>query len=134
MIFVDTSAWIFLFDERQQSKEAKQANTFYRENTKLCVVNDLIIEETHKWLVHHAYKKEKASKILEEFVEQNFAKIIPIENSDRAAACFIVQKYLDKSLSYTEAITAVMMKRTKIKEIFSFDTHFDLFPGITRVF
>lgn len=133
MIFVDTSAWIFLFDQRRGGKEAISAQEFYQRNTRPLVVTDLILEETHKWLVHHAFPKERALRILQEFINESFAKIVLMENTDRTAAIQFIHKYLDQGLSYTDAVTIAMMKRLKVKEIFSFDAHFDLFPGIVRV-
>ena len=133
MIFVDTSAWIFLFDGRRGGKEAVQAQEFYQRIKDPLVVTDLIIEETHKWLTHHAFSNQKALKILEGFVDQNFAKIIAIENIDRTLAYLSTKKYLDQGLSYTDAVTVAVMKRLKIRDVFSFDAHFDLFPGIARV-
>lgn len=133
MIFVDTSAWIFLFDQRRGGLEAVQARHFYQRNKEPLVVTDLIVEETHKWLIHHAFPKESAIEILKKFVDQEFAKILPIESIDRTTACLFSRKYLDQGISYTDALTVAMMKRIKVKEIFSFDAHFDLFPGISRV-
>lgn len=133
MILVDTSAWIFLFDQRRGGKESLQAREFFQSNKKPLAVTDLIIEETHKWLVHHAFPREKALEILKKFVDQDFAEIVPIEAIDRTAAYFLSKKFMDQNLSYTDAITVSIMKRMKLKEVFSFDAHFDLFPGIKRV-
>ncbi len=96
-------------------------------------VTDLIIEETHKWLVHHQFHPKTASQILSGFVNQKFAQIIPIEDTDRLEASKLVDKYLDQQLSYTDAITIATMKRVRIKKVFSFDSDFDLFRGIERV-
>jgi predicted nucleic acid-binding protein len=96
-------------------------------------MTDLVLEETHKWLVHHAFPRDKAFKILEGFINESFAKILPIEDIDRATASLFLQKYLDQGLSYTDAITVSIMKKMKIKEVFAFDAHFDLFRGIQRV-
>lgn len=133
MIFVDTSAWIYLFDQRRGGREAVLASEFYLSNKKSLAITDLILEETHKWLIHHAFPKEKAPKILKEFVNENFAKIITIENNDRIDASQLLHKYLDQGLSFTDAITVSVMKRIKVKEVFTFDAHFDLFPAIKRV-
>lgn len=133
MIFVDTSAWIFIFDQRRGGKEAIAAHSYYRRCKGTLVVTDLIIEETHKWLTHHAFPREKALKILEGFTNESFAKIIPIEDVDRVSASLFVKKYLDLGLSYTDAVTVSLMKRLRIKEVFSFDSHFDLFPFIARM-
>ena len=132
MIFVDTSALIFLFDQRRGGPEAIQARNFYQQNKEPLVVTDLIVEETHKWLTHHAFPREKALEILKKFVDQDFAEILPIESMDRTTACLLSKKYLDQNISYTDTLTVAMMKRMRVTEIFSFDAHFDLFPGITR--
>src|SRR5437870_2606498 len=100
MILVDTSAWIYLFDQRRGGKEAALALEFYHSNGKSLAITDLIIEETHKWLIHHAFPKEKALQILKEFINENFAEIITIENIDRIHALQFIQKYLDQGLSY----------------------------------
>jgi len=97
------------------------------------IISEYNQQITHKWLTHHGYPKEKALQILGDFVEQTLAKIITIEEVDRTNAHLFCKKYIDQNLSYTDAITVAVMKRMKAKEIFSFDTHFDLFPGIKRV-
>lgn len=132
MIIVDTSAWIYLFDNKSTgtSKKAKQ---FYSLNRDTLAVTDLIIEETHKWLVHHAFPPISAMQLLSKFVSQEFAQIISIEDSDRIEASKIVEKYLDQQISFTDAITVALMKRLRIKKVFSFDRHFDLFRGIERL-
>jgi hypothetical protein len=133
MILVDTSAWIFLFDQRRGGKESKEAALYFQKNTRPLAVTDLIIEETHKWLVHHAFPREKAMIILKKFIDQHFAEIIPIENIDRTTACFLCKKFIDQNVSYTDALSVAVMKRLQLKEVFSFDHHFNLFPGICRV-
>ncbi len=133
MILVDTSAWIFLFDQRRGGPEAIQASHFYRQNKEPLAVTDLIVEETHKWLVHHGFPKERGLEILKGFVDRDFAEILPIEDTDRTTAYLLSKKYQDQNISYTDALSVAIMKRVKLKEIFSFDAHFDLFPGISRV-
>lgn len=131
MIFVDTSAWICLFDKK--GKLAVSAEHFFFSNKELLAVTDLIIEETHKWLVQHHFPSVKVLQILNNFVSQKFAKIVGIEDQDRTEALHLVQKYLDQNLSYTDAMTVTLMKKLRIRKVFSFDKHFDLFRGIERV-
>lgn len=133
MIIVDTSAWIYLFNNRSTGKSSIEAKEFYAANKEPLAITDLIIEETHKWLVHHHFPPKNAHKILQSFVFQEFAEIIPFDEKDRFEASKLVEKYLDQQLSYTDAMTFVMMKRLHIKKIFSFDGDFDLFSGIERV-
>lgn len=133
MIIVDTCAWIYLFDKKSTGKCSIEAKQFYTSNKEPLVVTDLIIEETHKWLVHHQFPPQNALKILNGFVTQEFAQIIPIDENDRVEASKLVEKYLDQQFSYTDAITVATMRRAHIKKIFSFDSDFDLIRGIERV-
>lgn len=132
MIIVDTSAWIFLF-ENKVNKNSIKAKKFYDTICEPLVVTDLIIEETHKWLIHHGFPRKKASAILDKFVHQEIAKILSIDFQDRIEAAKLVKKFQDQALSYTDALSVVIMKKNRIKKIFSFDTDFDLFPGIERL-
>lgn len=133
MIIVDTSAWIFLFQKNSNEKNSQKAKDVFKKRREPFAVSDLIIEETHKWLVHHGHPQKLALQILHSFVTEEFAKIIPIQSEDRIEATKLVEKYLDQSLSFTDAITVALMKRHKIKKVFSFDSDFDLFRGIERI-
>ena len=132
MIIVDTSAWIFLFENKKNENSVKAKN-FYAAIREPLAVTDLIIEETHKWLIHHGFPEKTAAQVLNKFVHQELAKILEIESRDRVEAAKFIEKYHDQSLSYTDALSVVVMKRNRIKTIFSFDSDFDLFHGIQRV-
>ena len=133
MIIVDTCSWIYLFEKKSVGKCSAEAKHFYASNKEPLAITDLIIEETHKWLVHHQFPPKNALSILSGFVSQEFAQIIPIDEKDRVEASKLVEKFLDQQLSYTDAVTVAVMKRVHIKKIFSFDRDFDLIRGIERV-
>lgn len=133
MIIVDTSAWLCLFDKNAIGTESKLAKQYYESNKDTLLVTDLIIEETHKWLVHHAFPPKNAWVILDAFISQKFAQIVPIEENDRREANKLVEKYLDQQLSFTDSITVAIMRRLRLKKVFSFDRHFDLFKGVERL-
>ena len=132
MIIVDTSAWIYLFGKKL-SENSQKARQFFDNNSEPLVVTDLIIEETHKWLVHHGHPQKQALHILNGFVTEEFAEILPISSQDRVDGRNLVEKYLDQSLSFTDGLTVALMKRHRIKKIFSFDSDFDLF-GVSSEF
>jgi predicted nucleic acid-binding protein len=54
------------------------------------------------------------------------------EEKDLEQALGILKKF-DK-LSFCDALNLVIMERRKIKKILSFDSDFDRFPGIERVY
>lgn len=133
MIIVDTSAWIYLFQKKQSGVQQRQAKEFYHSIEEPLFVTDLIIEETHKWLVHHGNPPTQCLEIAKGFINQQFAQIIPLDDADRFQSLIWVEKYLDHNLSYTDAITIAVMKRLGIRKIFTFDHHFDLIKGIEKV-
>lgn len=133
MVIVDTSAWIHWFNRNDTSNSAKAIVKYLENCRNELVTTDLIIEETHKWLIHHSHNPPLACDILYRFNQREIADIIPIEDNDRTNAVAIVRKYMDQKVSYTDAITVVIVKRLKLKYVCSADSHFDLFPGIQRV-
>lgn len=133
MIFVDTVAWLYLFDQQQTSAEGRKAKTFVKSLTEAMCTSDLVIAETHKWLVHHGRPAVKASATLRMLVQQELAVILPIEPEDRNMAMTLVEKYIDQKLSYEDAMTVALTSRFGIKQVFSFDKHFLLFPNLQRV-
>jgi uncharacterized protein len=133
MIFVDTVAWLYLFDEQQDGEEARQARDFIKTLNQALCTSDMVISETHKWLIHHGRPASKSFKALKALAQQEITHIIPIEQADRTKAIELVKKYTDQKLSYTDAVSVALMRRLKIKQIFSFDMHFRLFPEIEAV-
>ena len=45
----------------------------------------------------------------------------------------LFQQYDDKKWSYTDCALLALSRRLKIKEIFTFDEHFEQMPGIARL-
>ena len=133
MIFVDTVAWLYLFDRSQTSLERTKAVEFVSSINEALCTSDLVVAETYKWLIHHGRPVKAASFILKMFVRQELALILPIEQDDREEAVRLLVKYRDHQLSYEDAITVALVYRAGIKAVFSFDKHFFLFPGIQRV-
>jgi uncharacterized protein len=133
MIFVDTVAWLHLFDAQKRGTEQLAARQFLTSNKEGLCTSDLVISETHKWLVDHGRPIERANSILGKLVRQELAVLVPIEESDRILAEKIVIKFADQQLSYTDAITVAIVTRCGIKKVFSFDRHFLLFSNIQRV-
>jgi predicted nucleic acid-binding protein len=132
-VLVDTSAWIYLFAKSQGGPQAEIFKNWFKNSTYTLHITDLIIEETHKWLCHHGHSLELCSEILERFVDETFAEILPLLKEDRREASRIVYKYRDHRLSYTDACSVVIMKRMNLEYICSADRHFDLFPGVSRL-
>lgn len=70
---------------------------------------------------------QKAFDALYDFVDEIFA----VEESDVLTAKEILLSY--DSLSARDALHAAQMKRLKVSNIFSFDSGFDIIPGLKRI-
>jgi predicted nucleic acid-binding protein len=133
LIFVDTVAWLYLFGKGQQDPQVQKARQFIQVLQQPLCTSDLVVEETHKWLVHHGRPTSQALIVLRKLASQELAQILEIEPEDRTIAIGLVDQYLDQKLSYTDAISVALMKRLGLRQIFSFDRHFLLFPELERV-
>jgi predicted nucleic acid-binding protein len=59
MIFIDTGVWLYLFDERQDSAQREKAIAFAASIEEPVCTSDLIIAESHKWLIHHGRSRHQ---------------------------------------------------------------------------
>lgn len=133
MIFVDTVTWIALFDADLASPLSEAARTYLETIEEPLVTSDLVIAETHKWLVYHGKSQARATMAIQSLVEQSACKILDIETADRREAYLIHRRYSDQLLSFTTAMSVALMRRYQVGKIFSFNKHFLLFPDLIRV-
>jgi uncharacterized protein len=133
LIFVDTVAWLYLFDQRQDNHDVRKARNYVRQTNEALCTSDLVIAETYKWLIHHGRPTGQAIKVLKSLTSGELAVILPIEQEDRDRALSLLRAYSDHKLSYEDSITVCLARRFGLSRIFSFDKHFLLFPSLERV-
>jgi predicted nucleic acid-binding protein len=61
------------------------------------------------------------------------AEFLGLECDDKPRLLKALSLYQEKNIDFIDALLAVRMARQAISEIYSFDTHFDRLPGITRL-
>lgn len=132
MIFVDTVAWIALFDA-EASPLSESAREFVATIEEPLATSDLVIAEVHKWLVYHGKSQALATKAIQSLVEQSACQVLDIQTDDRQNAFIIHRRYSDQLLSLTTAMSVALMRRYQIAKVFSFNKHFLLFPDLIRV-
>ena len=125
LLFIDTSAWIALYD--QDDAHHKDAIRFFtphnlRLRRLIPVTTNFIFAEVYTYFCrNHSIaltigQAIKASKIL---------KLLRVEEADEARAWEITQKYADKDFSYTDCTSFAVMQRLNCRKAFAFDTHFN---------
>ena len=117
------------------SKDAKhqQSKNFLVEHSKsrlLC--SDNVILEVLNWLSKKV-APHKTSEIGHKLLDESIAKIVPLEKSDKEIALTIIKKFKDQQLSYVDATSFALIQRLNLKQIFSYDSDFNLLKNIENL-
>ncbi len=120
-IFADTSAWVALFDEKDRN--FKTATDFFQELKQPLLITNFILNETITLLrcrVSHKLAVEVAKK----FYAGKMAALSYITPQEEADALKLFEKYTDKTFSFTDCTSFVVMRKSGIVQAFTFDKHF----------
>jgi predicted nucleic acid-binding protein len=119
-VFVDTSAIYALIDrDDAEHVAAKSRLRALKKARAEPVITNFIVAESHallltrlgpdvarSWLTSNVWHTERATE------------------ADESRARWIVGEYVDKSFSYTDAISFAVMERLGLKKALAFDRHF----------
>ena len=126
MIFLDTGAFLARYMSHDQFHE--QALALWDAIGKkrdLCFTSNFVLDETFTLLGRRAgygFAAERASNIY----ASRTLKILRPTREDELKAIEFFEKYSDQGVSFTDCVSFVLMRRKKIKRVFSFDNHFQL--------
>ena len=124
MIFIDTGAFLarYLSKDQYHSK----AIGFWNEIKKkrdACFTSNFILDETFTLLGRRAgydFAAQRATSIY----ASKLLTILRPNRADEVKAIDFFQKFADQNVSFTDCITFVLLRKEKIKRVFSFDSHF----------
>ena len=117
---VDTSAIYALLDRNDANH--RKAVTILRSLPRrglTPVLSNFIVAESHALLLSRL-----GSQIARDWFLKQIWPIEPITDVDEKKAREIIQRYEDKTFSYTEATSFALMERLGLKDVFAFDIHF----------
>ncbi|MCZ3365672.1 MULTISPECIES: type II toxin-antitoxin system VapC family toxin [Methanobacterium] len=81
-----------------------------------------------------SFTNNETSMRIQRFLIDNPAfEIIETSKKDMLEAHKIVQKYKENKIGLNDAIAYISMKNRGCTEIYTFDSHFNIFPGIQRI-
>lgn len=124
MIFVDTGAFLARYIQRDQHHTA--ATELWRElrrDGRHCFTSNFVLDETITLLARRStyhFAVERARNLL----GSRSLSILRPDEGDETAALDRFRKYADQSVSFTDCISFVLMKKYNITCAFSFDRHF----------
>ena len=124
-VLFDTSFWIALRNENEPhfSKATAIMHGLLKERVQL-VITTFILAETHARFSRFPHL---ALQILNDFEDNRVMHCEPLTPVDQREAIAILRKHRDKSYSFCDAVSFVLMRRLGIRQAASFDDHFRQF-------
>ena len=133
-IFLDTGFIISLFNKKDKNhKKAKKImiKTLEKDNNTVFIYSDYIFDELITFM--------KRRKISPNIIQKNGDKIfksklwtkVQISETLFQKSWKMIKNYKDKSWSFTDVSSFVIMKELSIKYFLSYDDHFLQYPEIT---
>jgi predicted nucleic acid-binding protein len=131
LIFIDTTVWVSAIDSADKLHDDGKSvvQSLARRDLPHAVTTDFVLDETLTLLKRRGARPRKVVELVKDIMESEFVTTVFVEQEAFAEALSSFAKY--EQLSFTDAVTLEVMKRYRIKEIFSHDSDFDL-NGIVR--
>ncbi len=123
---------ILRFLTREPAEMAEQALALFTavQNGEIRLTLEEIALAEVVWVLksYYRYPPDQVSNVLQELV--NFPGI---ECEHKTTILIALRLFASKNMDFADAIIAAHMVRKGVDSIYSFDTHFDHLPGITRL-
>lgn len=127
MIFVDTGAWFALVAPSDVDHQA--AATWFGSNRKSICTSNYVVDETLT-LLRARGEPNRALAMGRAFFSGQIAVVHHLTEMDIREAWRVFERFSDKSWSFTDCTSKVLMERLRITEAFAFDEHFRQFGGV----
>lgn len=123
-VFVDTSAWVGFFSERDQyhEKASREMDRLGAQGRWL-MTSDYVMAETITRMRQQVGLGE-ALKAWEELERGESVGLVEVSSAHRTEAREILRKYRQLPLSAVDAVSIVIMRGMGVQEVFTFDDDF----------
>lgn len=125
-VFIDTGGLIALLDEIDPyHKESYEFYCSLKKNS-LVFTSILVLSETYTCLRYHSGNLTASNflKIIENAIKIGYMKVIYPDTDLIGKTHAVLRTYLDQELSYTDALSFVVLEMYDIEHVFGFDSHF----------
>ena len=126
MIFVDTGAWLGRLHPRDQYHQL--ASEIWREielHDEPCATSSLVFSELWTLLGRRLGYRAAAQRAREIFRAESIDVLRPDEDDEMKALAYF-EKFSDQGVGFTDCVSFALMRRHRIKRVFTFDRHFAL--------
>jgi len=123
-VFIDTSAYLARFCRKDgYHQKAVQVWQTLRKGGFPLVTSHDVIDELATLLGRRTSYAFSAKKLRELY--ESDTTIVRTAEADELEALSFFQKYADQKISFTDCLSFVIMKKLSIKQVFTFDRHFE---------
>ena len=124
-VFLDASCWIALRDRREPwHGRARAVVKSLLSQRKQFVFTSLVLAETH---AHFSRSPRTRCQVLDDAQGNPALHWEAVSSPDEAEAIRLLRQYEDKSYSFCDAISFVVMRRLRVRKVATFDDHFRQF-------
>jgi uncharacterized protein len=126
VIFIDAGAFVGQYITRDQYH--RQAATAWKRilaTREPCLTSNLVLSEAFTFIARQAGNLFAAEKARNIYASRQFVISRPPQEDEIAALEFF-EKYADQKVSFTDCVSFVLMRKNKIRRVFTFDHHFAL--------
>lgn len=121
MIFIDTGAFLALYMERDQYH--RHAIKIFPALARPFLTSNHVVDELATLLGRIAGYRYAADRIDDLYASESI-DVLPSTRDDEIEAIRWMRKYADKEISFTDCVSFALMRRLRIRTVFSFDRHF----------
>ena len=123
-VFVDTGAWIALAVKNDNyHMQALQIATDLKSHNTLLMTSDYVLDETVTWLRYNV-GHSAATDFIMHILSSKVTEILYVDEIIFRKTTLLFKKYRDQKFSLTDCSSFVLMQQHRIKQAFTFDTHF----------
>ena len=130
MIFADTSAWFAAVVPTDS--DYPHAARWLAANSEQLLTTDYVIDETLT-LLRARGERQRARVLGEKFFASSMTEVYVLTEDDIRQAWSVFHRYDDKSWSFTDCASKVVIEQMNISEAFAFDHHFRQFGSVRVV-
>jgi len=126
MIFIDTNAWLGRLHPRDQYH--RLASDTWREialHEEPCSTSSLVLGELFTLLGRRVGHRSAAQRAREIYRSDAMAILRPTEDDEMKALAYF-EKFADQGVGFADCVSFALMRRHRIKRVFTFDRHFAL--------
>jgi predicted nucleic acid-binding protein len=124
-VFIDASFWIAYRDPREEAHPLARETVGRLFQTRTTFVTTVpVFCEIHAYFVRSPRHRQR---VLNDFWRNPLVHIEETMHADQMAALELLEKHEDKSYSFCDALSFVVMRRLGLARVASFDGHFRQF-------